>query len=486
VTGFSLTNKKQAITLLLAIYLCINTFYTFVFCDYHALLWGDMRQFWLRAEEFLRGDIFAVDQWDVWPVMYHILLALQMRVADAIGLHDYRLEWVLFFGIVLNSSCVFFTYRITEAISDSFELPSHTIAFVAALLYALSFPHIHLNAYVLSESYAFPAMMCAFYLVVCSRRTTGALAMSGLLFGIAVVIRPALGLLGIVFIGILYIERESVRDWLKKGLLFTGLFATMIAGGSLITGYMSGWRLVKPGGNGALVFYIHHCNPSVWAIANKAFLDNGEQFNHCKPFQKARPPYRDMVRVEGLTLDDFRRCNGLIYGQPPALLLKSMHESFPSQMNSEPPWNNAYYWKKGLQCIESEGWLNHFIEHTQMFLNIFEFIFYPNNEFVGKDKTFTTTGSLLYLFLSAWIDCFVAMGIFAPYMVHNTGKGRRYLLVLSGVPLIVLLTSYVFAIDSRYLVPAMFTGYIALAIYIAESLAFKKKGAASQPAGTDI
>jgi len=475
--GEILKQKHRVIFALTVLFLCVNLAYTFIFCDYHALVWGDMKQFWLRAEAFLKGDYFSVDQWSVWPVFYHIFLSFQMRIADLIGLHNYRLEWVLFFGIALNASGVFFIYNIAETISktfDSLKLPNHIVAFIAAFLYAVSFPHIHLNAYVLSESYALPAMMGAFYFVICCRRSVPSLIIAGTLFGLSVIIRPALGMLGLIFVGILYIEKASIFGWLRQCFLFTVFFALVVGGGSLVTGYMSGWRLVKPGGNGALVFYIHHCNPNVWAISNKAFLKKGESFNHCKPYQISKPPYSDMVTVKGLTLEDFRGCNGMIYGQPPALMLKSKHEDIASQLNSEPPWNSSYYWKKSFQCIEREGWSRHFVEHTMMFMNIFEFIFYPNNEFIGPDKNFTTTGSLLYLLLTMWIDCFVAMSFFAPYMIHSKGKGRRYLFVLSGVPIILLATSYLFAIDSRYLVPAMFTGYIAVAVYIMDSLSYKK------------
>jgi len=470
-----LKNKKSLIVILTILYLAINLSYTFLYCDYQSLVWGDMKQFWARAENHLNGDIFSINQWSVWPVLYHILLAGQIYIADHIGMHAHRLEWCLFFGILLNSTGIFFIYNIAETVARKYSMSEHFVAGVAGFLFAISIPHIHLNAFILSESYAFPAMMAAFYLVICQPEKRFMLILAGLLFGVASLTRPALGLIGIVYICLLFVERESIIQWIKRSALFTGAFAVIIAGGSVLTGYISGWKLVKPGGNGAIVFYIHHCEPNVWMIANKVFLKKGEVFNQCKPFTKSRPPYNDMVEIEGLKLSDFRECNGMIYGQPPALLLKSDNEILPSQFHSAPPWDSGYYWKKGIQCIEKDGWINHFVEHTKMFSNIFLFLFYPDNEFRGADKKFTKTGTKLYLMLSLWIDVFLAMSIFGTFLIRSKGKGKKILLSLSVVPVLVVLTSYMFAIDGRYLVPSMFVGYIVFAVYLVDSIQEKKK-----------
>ncbi|MBI5062302.1 MAG: glycosyltransferase family 39 protein, partial [Desulfatitalea sp.] len=191
---------------------------------FQSYLGSDMGGYWTRAMQRFNGDLFSINQWVIWPPLFHIILAYIFKASYLLGLFDLRLGVVLGLNVLFSSASVFYLYRISERVTRS-----HWIALATAVLYAFTYHCFYFNAFVLSENFAVPLVVAALYYLLQNR--LGYCLLSGVLLAVATGIRPGYGLIALSFgCYALWPESKLARaQWLKhvgvKGLPKAALFS---------------------------------------------------------------------------------------------------------------------------------------------------------------------------------------------------------------------------------------------------------------------
>jgi hypothetical protein len=183
-------------------------FYGTAFSTY---LGSDMGGYWTRALQRFNGDVFSINQWVIWPPLFHIILAYIFKATHLLGLFELKLGVVLALNVLLSSWSVFCLYRISEMLTGSQRL-----AMATAALYAFTYHCFYFNAFVLSENFAVPLVIAALYYLLRNRPLYYLL--SGFLLAVATGIRPGCGLLALSF-GLYALwprPSPSRAEWLKR------------------------------------------------------------------------------------------------------------------------------------------------------------------------------------------------------------------------------------------------------------------------------
>ncbi len=447
----SVSARARLAWLLVAV-LGVQVGYDFLFLPYRELLVSDMGYFWERALNHLAGRTDALEQWVVWPVFPHIFMAWTIKLADALGLSGHRLEFYLVTVAMLHVSAVYAVFRAGLAL-----LASEGAALMAALLYGLFPPMLHLNGHVLSEGYAQPALVWALCLLLWRPLGIRLVLLAGALFGLAAAMRPAYGLFGLVLAGVIAVRVSDWKLWLGRALaLFVGFLGPVLAESATVS-HLSAGRIHGLGGNGALVFFMHQCRPGGWAIVNPLLL-KGEDFNDCALYRRIHPPLARSMWVK-TSMDELKACNGRIYGQPPALM---EFADRPFLVTPWMPWNKRFFFELGLSCIQHRGLWRQLREDVWQTRKLFVY-FFPDQVF-DDGHGGIRYGTWLGLILMSNL-LFFAAGLLLPWWFRLRGRWvPPELLVCTALPLLAYLTSMVFAIDGRYLAPTAVTACWAMAM----------------------
>ncbi|MGD0589785.1 MAG: glycosyltransferase family 39 protein [Bacteroidota bacterium] len=225
----SIKNVKQKDKMLfwffVAILLSTALKYIFVFyhTDYQNYLNSDMGGYWERALERYNGEVRTINQWVIWPPLYHIIMDEVFKVLAFFGLLDYKLEFIIGLNIILSSLSAIYLYFITLRLTKK-----HTIAFCAAIFYTCSYYSFYFNAFILSENLAVPVLIAAIYYLFLNKNWT--YVISGVLLAIATGVRPGYGLIGLPFAlyALLSNSNSFNKDW-KHSIFFSGLWkATLV------------------------------------------------------------------------------------------------------------------------------------------------------------------------------------------------------------------------------------------------------------------
>jgi YD repeat-containing protein len=233
---------------------CLKLAYVFLLTDYPHYLFSDFQGYWDRARERIDGNEFSYSQWALWPALPHILLSWYLRAVDLAGLSALRLEAVLAANVLLSTGGVALVFGIAQQ-----TLRHDRWAFAVAALYAFTFPLVYLNAFVMSEHVAVLCVLGAMWIVLRYRRNGRALAGAGAFLGLAVGLRPALGMLGLPFAAYVaaadWFDRRAV---VRAALFAAGFFA--VVGGVVFENYrISQGQLVGLAANGGVNFYFAQC-----------------------------------------------------------------------------------------------------------------------------------------------------------------------------------------------------------------------------------
>jgi hypothetical protein len=225
--------------------------YVFLFTPYHEFLYSDMRSFWLRALDRLKGETFADSQFQAWPPIYHILLAELFRIFQAIGMEGLiRLETALAINIAVFALSVYAFQRLA---SHWFANP--VFVAVAVTLYAFGFPSLYFSAFLLSGNLGGPLMVIA-VAVVCCRQTWTSVVVGALLLALAAAIRPSFAPYGLAFV-ILYFARYGMSwEFVRRAAAFSAVFFAVVLLASAEVGRISGGRVFGLSANGGLDFFI--------------------------------------------------------------------------------------------------------------------------------------------------------------------------------------------------------------------------------------
>ncbi len=431
-------------------------FYDFAFLPWRDLLVSDMGYFWERALRHLGGDERSVSQWFVWPVLPHIAMSWVIRLADAVGLSSYRLEFYLVLVAILHGSCVYAIYRAAERL----YYKRHDAALMAAALYGFFPPLIHLNGHVLSEGFAQPLLVWSVCMLIYRPLHWWMVALSGAIFGISAAMRPAYGLFGLVLAAIIAVRVSDWKLWLPRAVALGAGFLVPILANAAYLHHVSEGRMSGIGGNGALVFFMHQCRPGGWAIVNPMLLPRGEGFNDCALYRRIHPPLERSLWVK-TSMKELKACNGRVYGQPPALM---EFADRPFLVTPHMPWNKDFFFGLGLECFKQRGLVRQLAGDFWQTRKLFMF-FFPDQVF-DDGKKGIRFGFVLKLILAS-NALFFLCGLMLAWWFKLKGGGRvsPLLLVLTGIPALAYLTSMFFAIDGRYLVPSVISACLAFPLF---------------------
>jgi hypothetical protein len=231
--------------------LTVISIYVFLYAPYQDFIFSDMKGFWNRTMERLDGLQFRDSQFQVWPPIYHILLAEFFRLLRWIGLENWiRLETPLAINILVFAISVYAFQRVAVR---WFVWPKWML--VTVLLYAFGFPALYFNAFLLSDNLSAPLMVIAVSLVI-SRQSWKYVVIGALLFGAVAAIRPSFGPYGLAFIA-LYLARYGFNwQFIRRAAVFTAVFFTVVACASAEVSRISGGRVNGLSANGGLDFFI--------------------------------------------------------------------------------------------------------------------------------------------------------------------------------------------------------------------------------------
>lgn len=229
--------------------------YVFLWAPYTEFVFSDMAKYWDSAIARLQGGEFDEGQYVAWPPLYHIFLAELFRVLSWLGLSALvRLETALFINIMAFAISVYALQRVAGQWFARSEM-----ILVTVLLYALGFPSLYFNAFLLSGNLGMPLMICAFALVV-HRQQWWAAAVGGLVLALGVIVRPSFGPYGLAFV-LLYLARHGFsRQFLGRAALFSGAFFAAVLLASAEVARISGGKVFGLSSNGGLDFFITMSN----------------------------------------------------------------------------------------------------------------------------------------------------------------------------------------------------------------------------------
>jgi len=237
--SFSFTRDKIYLLLLfgvIALSTGIKLIYVFHFTHYSNYLSTDMGGYWTRAWQLHNADIFGINQWAIWPPLFHIMLSNLFKVFTFIGLGSSQLENILTFNILLCSLSVYYLYRITLS-----TFKNHLGALLVATMYAFSFMMIYLKAFILSENMAIPLFIISIWYLFKGAKWQQ--VVSALLLAIATGIRPGYGLFGLPFVLYLFIQKEAIWLRVQKCFIFTLTFFLVVFAIMAHNTYISGGRM---------------------------------------------------------------------------------------------------------------------------------------------------------------------------------------------------------------------------------------------------
>jgi hypothetical protein len=235
--------------------LCALLLYVFACTPYRDFLFSDMAKYWDSAMERLNGKPFEDAQFVAWPPLYHIFLAESFRVLRWLGLEEWvRLETALCINILAFSVSVYALQRLAV---QWFSRPE--LVFITVMLYAFGFPSLYFNAFLLSENLGAPLVVIALALVA-HKQAWWAVATGGLLFALAVIVRPSFGPYGLAFV-LFYLVRHGMSwKFVGRAAVFSAAFFAAVLLASAEVARISGGKVFGLSANGGLDFFFTMSN----------------------------------------------------------------------------------------------------------------------------------------------------------------------------------------------------------------------------------
>jgi hypothetical protein len=303
---------RAALAALLAVTALAKLFYVFALTDYRNYLFGDFGGYWYRALARIEGNPFEAGQWVIWPPLAHILLSWYVQAVDLLGLSRWRLEAMLVANVAMSTASTALVYGIAAQ-----TLERKTWALGVAALYALTFPLIYFNAFVMSEHLATLCLLAALWLALARRRVDLALLGAGVLLGLATAQRPGFGLFGLAFVAVIAAADRFTVAALTRAAWFSLGFVLIVGAAVLETNRISGGRVGGLGANGGMAVYMSQCGPRELLASH-----DGETYQFVEPALDDRPehggvhflrPLRDQAFFAGLAWECLREQPDVLY-----------------------------------------------------------------------------------------------------------------------------------------------------------------------------
>lgn len=413
--------SEKKLFLILLLTFVLRLIYVYFCTDYKTFLFSDMGAYWQRALDRYSGDIHNYGQWAAWAPFFHYYITFLFQLFDLIGLSKLRLEIILFLNIVYSVISIYFFYFLA-----GYFIKNDSCRHLSTLFYALAYPLIYLNAFVLSENLSIPIIITSAYLVLKNYENKKILFFTGAFFAVAVCARPAVGLLAAsFFIYVIFADKPSFNS-LMRGLIFSCGFFLITGMISLENMKVSNGELKGLAANGGLGFFVQQCKAHMVRSEYKGYV-----------FEIGNPTYLGHSELAKM---DFRTDH-------------SLHDE-------------DYFYRLGFECINKNPniWIENFISLKSMFIG-------PLFPSVPGCKGFdflikVSNYAFIFIFPSLFL-------LYLPVRDKLMDLKPTVLLVVS-IPFLIIVVNYFYAVEQRYFYPCVFTLFISFFSFLQYKSQYKK------------
>lgn len=396
----------------------IRIFYVFYCTDYKNYIFSDMSAYWDKAIARYNGDIFPMSQWTAWAPFYYFYLTFVFKILFLLGQFEHKLEAVLLLNIIFSTASVLFVYLISKHL-----LKNKLFSLLVSFFYAFSYPLIYFNAFVLTENFFIPILIFSVYLLFEYHENKPLMFINGLVFALAVSARPSMGLLVIPFLlYIIYANKPSTVSCLTASLFILG-FSIIIFSVTTEINYISKGQTKSLYPSSGAIFFIYQCKHSLIESNNGGYI-----FGIGPPLNYTHPEWG-------------------IYKTNHAL-----HEQ-------------GYFYNLGFECLKKNPNLLEKITNIKaLFINSL----FPSLGSANNFPLFIKISNHLILFMT------FSLGLLYYLFKYNLTDFKKTLFLLS-IPFSVVLMSFFYPPEQRYLFPAFFIIYLLFFVSIFKIHFYKKE-----------
>jgi hypothetical protein len=398
--------------------LLVRLGYVFLATDYPAHLVSDMRGYWERAHFHLAGVPTGSREWALWPPFYHVVLAGLFRFVETLGVGS--VHWLgatLGFHAVLGALAAGAVHVLAHGV-----LRRPAMADGVAILYAVTYPIVYLEAFVLSENVAIPTLAAATTGVAVSRFGSAGLAAGGALLGAAIAARPGLAVLVPAFLGYVCLARSGSPRRAGPLLAFAGALALVIGGVSLGNVRLSDGMLRGIGRNGGVNFFITQC----------------------------RVHRVDTIFAEGDRTVSYRIVH-------PQFALETWRTWVATD---QPPYAEGYYYRRGVDC-----WRERPITLVANLPELRKLVWGPFFPSVPRARGFTTLDPVFAVLIAGA----TVVALVAPIAWRGRPRPAPELWLLWSLLVLTFLGAYLYGAERRFLLPVVFAAYVCAASVVMPS-----------------
>ncbi len=396
----------------------VRVAYIWLATDPPSLLVSDMRGYWQRAHLQLAGALTGSEGWAVWPPFYHVTLAGLLRLCQAAGLDPARwLDATLALHAALGGLAVGAVHVLARQV-----LRRPAMADGVAALYAVTFPIVYLEAFVLAENVAIPALVVGTACVLAARLRAPGLALGGALLGIAVAARPGLAMLVPAFVAYVVPPRRPAGRGLRPLAALGGGFLVVVGLVSVGNAWLSGGALRGLARNGGLNFFLTQCRVQ---RLDSLYDDHGRLTRYrIVPPQFADEPWRPWVATD------------------------------------QPPYAERYFYRRGLQC-----WRERPLTLLENVLELRKLVWGPFFPSVPGARGRTLLGPVFGILIAG---ATVVAGL-APLAWRDRARISPELWLLWGLLALTAVAAFFFGAERRFLLPVVFAAYVCAASVVVPS-----------------
>ncbi|MFH1056070.1 MAG: glycosyltransferase family 39 protein [Candidatus Altiarchaeota archaeon] len=330
-----------------------------------------------------------------WPPSYYIFLSWVYYVLKALGLYGQKYMLLPFVHALMSCLSPFFIYRITEKIA------SRKAAITACLIYAVFYPLIYLNVFILSENLFLPLLAASLYIIVCKldagKKTW--FVISGLTLSLAAVTRPPLILFTPLFLAWHY---HYNKGGLKGLALFLAAFMAVLSLHSLYSYEVTGGKSLSISTNGGPNFVLTWCD-----LREIGYRTNTEFAHFISPGNIDYPESRKVITNVQFT-------------------------------------NQTYYYLMGLDCIKKNP--SRIVSNIKQIFKVFHSYLFPRFSSVTGYET------LFLIFKLFTYGMLIPLSLIS--FMYVAKENRKHVILLLLLVASLLIVVYVQAVgEERYLIP---------------------------------
>jgi hypothetical protein len=364
-----------------------------------------MAVYWNRALQRFEGDIFNINQWTVWPTLFHIILADIFKILNILHLFSYKLEAILVLNILFSVVSVLFIFLLSEDVTKRTAL-----SLIITLAYAFSYPLIYLNAFVLTENFAIPLIIISIWLLF--RRHVLCLVLSAIVLAVAVALRPVFVLLGLAFYLYTLFSSELSKKTIIRSFIFALSFFAVIFAVIGENYYISKGKLKGLSSSGGVLFYLANSHEQIHKLGCSW---DGYSYWIVPPSTSSHPE-NGTIKFENISIND-----------------------------------QKFFYELGIDEIKKNPkiWVTKFIKMAQLFFGGF---FPGDSSAVFYRPLMKASQVLLFLMF-----LFSLMGYIC---FKSTEFDRRKLTLLIAIALCQVSIMYFFNVEQRYVYGFSFVFYI--------------------------